>query len=203
MLHCLTWGSSWPHMVITLFISFFFPHQISVYLFFYREFLTWWSLYFLFFFFYQICFYLFFYRESLVTNLLFFLIGGNCSMTLCFLSAPSPPHPSWFPRDAHHSPAVRSFEFLPGLALAGYWMGKEPWHLWAVLGKLEMLLGSSGPSCPLPAVSSLQLSPRGGGPSLSGPPSVGRISGMPAYLPWGCQLRTGAGGSASPLRSAA
>ena len=29
----------------------FFPHQISFYLFFYREFLTWWSLYFLFFFF--------------------------------------------------------------------------------------------------------------------------------------------------------
>lgn len=67
-----------------------------------------------FFFFYQICFYLFFYRESLVTNLLFFLIGGNCSMTLCFLSAPSPPHPSWFPRDAHHSPAVRSSSSCPG-----------------------------------------------------------------------------------------
>ena len=69
-------------------------------------------------------------------------------MTLCFLSAPSPPRLSWFPREAHHGPAVRSFEFLPGLALAGYWMGKEPWHLWAVLGKLETLLGSSGPSWP-------------------------------------------------------
>lgn len=104
-------------------------------------------------------------------------------MTFRFFSAPPLPRPSWFPRDAHHGPAVRSFESLAGLALAGYWMGKEPWRLWAVLGKLETLLGSSSPSRPLPAVSLLRRSPQGGGPSSAARPRWGGYPACPLICP--------------------
>ena len=58
-------------------------------------------------------------------------------MTFRFFSAPPLPRLSWFPRDVHHGPAVRSFESLAGLALAGYWMGKETFR-----GTLALLLKS-------------------------------------------------------------
>ena len=131
--------------------------------------------------------FIYFYREFLVTNLLFFLIGGNCSITLCFLSASSS---FLVPTRCTPRPSCPLFR-VP--ALAGYWTGKEPQHVWPVLGELETLLGSSAPpGCPLEAAACPQWPPLGGEDIRHA-----RLSALGLPAPAWCR------GSASPLRSAA
>lgn len=104
--------------------------------------------------------FIFFYREFLVRNLLFFLIGGNCSITLCFLSDSAPPRPSWFPRDAHHGPAVRSFESLTWLDI-GQARSRSTcslcWGSWR-----RSWAPPAPPGCPLEAAACPQRPPLGG-----------------------------------------